>query len=551
MWFSLFLAALPIVILGIHLDVPEQQPLIAEHSPGTIYQVLSSNIKSLLDFRTLTSFLHFNKVFATYQSNQFCRRGSFIAQRFVRTVNNSTSPVTHSTFSHLFLASLSFFAPPDSALPHHKDDLMLHGLSPDFDTYETCLPGPTDLAEALRLLDILDFSKSQPATDEYDDEKRKKILKFILRAILEYHIIPTAAYDIINLGHNSTYPTSLIIPGVLDSQPQRLRVEQTIIPPRTSINFYTKIIRPNVKASNGKFCLTFVCVGVFTMHSSGIIHVVNYPLLPPPSIFQGLYMVPHFFSTFVNLLFHFFAPSLIYLQQTSALQRSGLTEALDFRYIHHKGFEGSRLMTAFAPTNRAFEALPKNLQLFLFSPFGEKALKKILSYHVVPNVVVHSGRTQFHVSAKNRVLNRYFLDYLRTEHKDKSSPTHSVYKFHEPTLEATAFPLPKEPISSVNLTLNTLFVNHTLQAEIMREKITLPLPWPGHKKPYAVRTVVSINHQLVLVPDIVGLNGAAHVIGKILDPRACHYLGPVDSTENEDVWDKWEEWLPQWADEIL
>ncbi|KAF8810710.1 FAS1 domain-containing protein [Phlegmacium glaucopus] len=452
---SLFLVALPIVVSGIRLDIPEQQPLITEHPPGTIYQVLSSNPR----FSRLTKAVDF-------------------VDGVAQLLNDSS-------------ANLSFFAPPDSALPHHKDDLAPNGLPPVFETYETSyLPGPTDLAEALRMLDNLEKSKS--ATNGPDDEKRKKILKVILGAILEYHIIPTAAYDIITLGHNSTYPTNLVVPGVLDSQPQRLRVEQTIIPPRTSINLYAKIIKPNVKASNG------------------IIHVVDYPLLPPPSIFQGLYMAPHFFSTL-----------------TSALQRSGLTEALDLRYIHHKGFEGSRLVTAFAPTNHAFEALPKKLQLFLFSPFGEKALKKILSYHVVPNVVVHS-------------------DYLRAEHSDKkNSPC------HEPTLATAAFPLPTEPISSVNLTLKTLFANHTLQAEIVREKITVPFPWPGHKKPYKVHTEVSVNRQPVLVPDIVGLNGAAHVIGKILDPRTCHHLRPVDSPVDEGVWENWEEWLPQWVNESL
>jgi len=337
----------------------------------------------------------------------------------------------------------------------------------------------------------LDFSNS--ATDEEDHEKKKRILKVILRVILEYHIIPTAAYDIITLGHNSTYPTSLVVPGVLDSQPQRLRVKQTIIPPLTFINFYAKVIKPNVKASNG------------------IIHVLNHPLLPPPSIFQGLYMSPHFFSTL-----------------TSTLQRSGLTEALDIRYIPHKGFEGSGLTTLFAPTNHAFGALPKKLRLFLFSPFGEKALKKILSYHVVPNVTV-------------------FSDYILKEPTDKTSPP-SVCKCHNPTLAASASSLPAEPISSVNLTLKTLFVNHTVQAEIVREKIKVP--FPGREKPYIVRSKVSVNHHPVLAPDLVGLNGAVHVIGKILHPRACHHRGPsVDSSVDEDVWEKWEEWLPQWADE--
>ena len=34
------------------------------------------------------------------------------------------------------------------------------------------------------------------------------------------------------------------------------------------------------------------------------------------------------------------------------------------------------------------------------------------------------------------------------------------------------------------------------------------------------------NHQPVLVSDIVGINRAAHAIGKILNPRACGMLLP-------------------------
>ena len=33
----------------------------------------------------------------------------------------------------------------------------------------------------------------------------------------------------------------------------------------------------------------------------GVIHIVDHPVIPPPSIFQELFMFPHFFSTFVSL----------------------------------------------------------------------------------------------------------------------------------------------------------------------------------------------------------------------------------------------------------
>jgi|ERR1700722_7577611 len=89
-----------------------------------------------------------------------------------------------------------------------------------------------------------------------------------------------------------------------------------------------------------------------------------------------------------SLAYHF--------SKTSALQRVGLTGELDLRWIPgrdgEKGkLEGATMATLFLPTNKAFRSLPKRLQLFLFSPNGERVLKKLLQFHVVPGLVVHSG----------------------------------------------------------------------------------------------------------------------------------------------------------------
>lgn len=50
---------------------------------------------------------------------------------------------------------------------------------------------------------------------------------------------------------------------------------------------------------------TFVLIDPFEI-SKGVIHVISHPLLPPPSIFQELFMAPQVFSTLVciMLLFH-------------------------------------------------------------------------------------------------------------------------------------------------------------------------------------------------------------------------------------------------------
>lgn len=103
----------------------------------------------------------------------------------------------------------------------------------------------------------------------------------------------------------------------------------------------------------------------------------------------------------------------------------------------------------------------------------------------------------------------------------------------------------REPISSLKLALDTLLVNHTLHAQIDKFNITFPIPGP--RQPGRVTTRFLINRQRVLLPDIVGLNGAIHVVGRLLDPRKHPHCG-VAVNEGEDVWGNWEQWLPQWGD---
>lgn len=97
------------------------------------------------------------------------------------------------------------------------------------------------------------LEESEHPSDDNDDddkEKRKEMLKRLLRAILAYHVIPRNL-DSVALGENTTYPSTLTIPGAVGGEPQRLRVQQNPLPPATTINFYSKVIRANTRASNG------------------------------------------------------------------------------------------------------------------------------------------------------------------------------------------------------------------------------------------------------------------------------------------------------------
>jgi hypothetical protein len=152
----------------------------------------------------------------------------------------------------------------------------------------------------LEMLDEIKLSSDSP-----DHERRKEILRNILRSILSYHMVPATAYDVSGLGRNTTYPTRLKISGTYGGQPLRLRVSQNAIPPSTHINFFSSIVRPSVEATNGDStsCMQGHIEYLYT-HFLGIIHEVDHPLLPPLSVFQELYMTPHFFSILVNILLH-------------------------------------------------------------------------------------------------------------------------------------------------------------------------------------------------------------------------------------------------------
>lgn len=72
--------------------------------------------------------------------------------------------------------------------------------------------------------------------------------------------------------------------------------------------------------------------------------------------------------------------------------------------------------------------------------------------------------------------------------------------------------------------MNTLFENHTLSACVTQKKLTFP-KFPGHKQAYLVDTKILINQHAVIVLDIVSLNGAIHVLDRLLDPREAHHRG--------------------------
>ena len=148
-----------------------------------------------------------------------------------------------------FSISLTFFAPPDDVLRRPKRDNNLRKL--EWATVDAL--SDDDLSSLLEFADlgqVLDLLEDDEGHLPDDPEKRKKILKFILHALLSYHIIPKD-YDIVGLGLNNTFATSLVFPHVFDGQPLRLKIQQTLVPPVTTINLYARVIQ-STSATNGE-----------------------------------------------------------------------------------------------------------------------------------------------------------------------------------------------------------------------------------------------------------------------------------------------------------
>ncbi|KAI5900076.1 uncharacterized protein SCHCODRAFT_02525527 [Schizophyllum commune H4-8] len=158
-------------------------------------------------------------------------------------------------------------------------------------------------------------------------------------SLLEYHTIPERL-KIHDAPATASYPTRLAMSSSEDMR-QRLKIEQRKHR-RVAVNG-RRIIREPIRASNG------------------VIYVLDLPLSTPGSVYQALLD-----SSASTML--------------SAIKHAGLSEL----------FESTSLMTVFAPDDRAFDHLPEDLRAYLFSEAGKPALKKLLEYHVAPNVLFYT-----------------------------------------------------------------------------------------------------------------------------------------------------------------
>lgn len=310
---------------------------------------------------------------------------------------------------------------------------------------------------------------------------------------VRYHILPGGAHSSLSLTQNSTVATALTLPNsTLLSTPQRLHLLPALKPlPTLQLNFGTLLLHHDITAVNG------------------IIHGINGPLVLPESIMDGLYYVPWLSDVGGD------APYM-FSETASALAKTGLDKALSWKPKHGNhaidaedlDWSGEPAVTFFAPTNKAWEALPSELKKFLFGPVGAPVLKKLLQYHVINGSVICA-------------------DWLKA--------TTVASSLEETSWDAESM----AGRSDLWITLPTLLRDHPVTIHIMSNRL-LPI----------VREVtwykMEVQKKSVEILDWVARNGVVQILGEVLNPLPGRKKSPE---EGADEWDGWEDWLVKWGED--
>jgi uncharacterized surface protein with fasciclin (FAS1) repeats len=311
-----------------------------------------------------------------------------------------------------------------------------------------------------------------------DSEDRDEKLKKILEDTIKYHTIP-GVLEYRLFGQNSTIATHLQArDGSFDDARRRIKVETSILPPfGTTLNNYVHITESDVHAKNG------------------VIHVIDTPLYLPPDIADIIYNIPKRLSI----------SSLAILKtnlQNTVEFNSQYKKNKDLGHHNDRHGKGSPVSTFFIPTNEAWEKLPKELIAYLFSPFGERTLRKLLAWHTLPNTVVFSewGRVVHSSSLSSNSFEEQDLSFEWDRHFDS-------------------------------------FVDQKLPVHVKKTESKIP-----GSKTYNVEVQAHGVHAEWI--DNPAQNGVFHTLPQVLSPRKVE---GVDEAQNAKDWEEWREWLTDWS----
>lgn len=155
-----------------------------------------------------------------------------------------------------------------------------------------------------------------------------------LVAILTYHVVPAKAMaaDVVKLTEAKTV------------QGQAIKIK--VVDGKVKLNDSSTVVKTDIAASNG------------------VIHVIDTVILPPEGSGKTVAEIAVENKDFSTLV--------------AALKAAGLVETL----------QGKGPFTVFAPTNAAFDKLPKETVADLLKPENKAKLAAILTYHVVQGKVL-------------------------------------------------------------------------------------------------------------------------------------------------------------------
>jgi len=174
--------------------------------------------------------------------------------------------------------------------------------------------------------------------------------------------------------------------------------------------------------------------------------------------------------------------------------------------------------TIFAPTNLAFAKIPFRIRTFLFSPFGRPILKKLLSFHVVPQYVLHSdyhlnatrgGKAAELAIAESVKLPRHFVDSPSASSLGDVESFGETPVLHAAEAEVERYILPTVLGSRKN---ETLSVNvYTYRKAMGKGPLTRTISVGNSEQKEGEYTQVWIT-------DGVAWGGAVHVVNSIIRP---------------------------------
>jgi uncharacterized surface protein with fasciclin (FAS1) repeats len=318
--------------------------------------------------------------------------------------------------------------------------------------------------------------------DHHDDDKDKWMRHYVHDSV-QYASLPQAI-EYQQFGHNSTYATELHAKdGSFDGQRRRIKVESTTLPPwKITLNNYAVITESDIRANNG------------------LIHKLDFPLFLPADITDTLFILPTEFSTTLAAL------EKIALQDRYQFN-SDFSKEWNKKHQNDRHGKGYAATTFFAPTNAAWAQLPQDLQMYLFSPFGEATLRKLLAFHTIPNRLV-------------------FSEWYDRVHKDDDDESDFKIKYDE------------------NDKLGFEWDYHF--RSLTGQKLPVHVKKTKSKLPGSNQYNVEVQaHGLYAKKlDTVAQNGAIHILDDVLSPRSTE---GIDKNQNEKDWIEWKDWLFEWS----